>query len=314
MFRYTVRRLVLAIPTLIGVSVVIFSVIHLIPGDPIAMMFGREPDPEGIARVRAYYHLDRPVYIQYFLWLGGLVKGYLGSSIRFGTPVTQLIVERMPPTLALTIAGAIVSLLVAVPLGILSAARQNTSADLGLTSFSLVWLSMPDFWKGILFVLCFAVFLRIFPVGGYVPVSQGVWGFLIHLIMPAIAVGSSLGAVTMRMLRSSILEVLRQEYITVARAKGLSERVVLYRHALRNALIPTVTVVGMQIGYLLGGTIIIERVFSYPGMGMQLLSAITARDYPLIQGQLLVFAVLFVGVNLLTDLAYSIIDPKIRHS
>lgn len=314
MGKYIARRILIIIPTLFGISVIVFSMIHFIPGDPIAIMFGRNPDPEQIALIRSLYNLDKPVILQYFYWISNILRGDMGQSISRGLPVATLIVERMPRTLILTVFSTFFALIISLPGGIISAAKQNTWWDFTISSGSLILLSMPGFWKGILAILIFSVTLRWFPTTGYASISEGLLNFLHHITLPTIALGTSLAAVSMRILRSSLLEVLRQDYITVARAKGLQEKVVLYRHALRNALIPTLTVVGMQIGYLFGGTIIIERVFSFPGLGLLLLSSFNARDYPLIQGQILIFAFTFVFINLITDILYSVINPRIRYN
>ncbi len=314
MWAYLGRRILILIPTLILVSIIVFSVIQFIPGDPVQAMFGMDPMPEQIEQVRRLYHLDEPVPVQYLLWAGNMLRGDMGESISRRRPVAGMIAERLPRSMLLAGASILVALVMALPIGVISAAKQNTWWDFTLSAGALVSLSMPGFWKGILGLLIFSVMLGWFPTSGWAPLREGIGTVLYHLVLPSLALGTGLAAVGVRILRSSLLEVLRQEYITVARSKGLTERVVLYRHALRNALIPTITIVGMQIGYLLGGSIIIEQVFSYPGMGLQLIQALTARDYPLIQGQILIFATFFVLVNLATDLLYGVINPKIRYN
>lgn len=313
MWRYVLQRLLLAIPTLLGVSVISFAIVHLIPGDPITIMFGTEPDPVAIARLQALYGLDQPVHVQYFTWLKNMLSGNMGNSIRLNLPIAGMIAERLPRTLVLTGLGALVSLCIAVPAGVLAAYRQNSWLDLLVSGASLLGMAMPNFWQGIMLLILFGVVWPIFPLGGWVDPTVDFGGFFMRLVLPAITLGLALAAVVARITRSSMLEVLRQEYVTVARAKGLRESAVVIRHALRNALIPTLTVVAMQIGYLMGGTIVIERVFAYPGQGLLLLSAVQERDYPLIQAQVLVFAAMFVLINLLTDLLYSVIDPRVRY-
>jgi peptide/nickel transport system permease protein len=313
MQRYLLRRLLGMIPSLLGVSIVVFLLIHLIPGDPISVMLGRISDPVVLAAVRAQYGLDRPLAVQYFAWLGHVLRGDLGYSISNGAPVARQIGERLPPTLYLLAGGMLVALLLAGPIGTLAAAKHNTWVDLGGTTLSLVFMSIPSFWLAILLILLLAVKFGWLPATGYVAPHENLGDFFDSLIMPSLALGASEAGFIARLLRSSMLDALRQDYVTVARAKGVRERRVLYRHALPNALIPVVTVVAIEVGYLLGGAIIIERVFAYPGMGLLLITAISTRDYPLIQGTILVFAVFFLVINLLTDTLYAVIDPRIRY-
>jgi peptide/nickel transport system permease protein len=311
--KYIMHRLLLAIPTLFGVTVITFLIVHLIPGDPITVMFGQFPDPVGIQRLKAYYGLDRPLAVQYFVWLKHMLTGDMGNSIRLNQPIAGMIVERLPRTFTLTIAATLFSFVVSLPAGILSAYRRNSWIDLGITGGSLIGMATPSFWLGILLLILFSVYWPVFPLGGYVEPSQSLSGFLIRLVLPSLTLGLSLAATSSRVLRSAMLEVLRQEFVTVARAKGLTEGTVLLKHSLRNAMIPTVTMVAMQVGYLLGGTVVIERVYAYPGLGLLLLSSVNERDYPLIQAQILVFATFFVLVNLITDLLYTLIDPRVRY-
>jgi peptide/nickel transport system permease protein len=312
-WKYVLGRLLAAIPTLFGVTVIAFLIVHLIPGDPVMVMFGSEPDPIVMERLRALYGLDKPLPVQYFTWLKNMLSGNMGHSIRLNQPIIEMIAERLPRTLILTISATVLSLLIALPAGVLAAYRQNSWLDLSITGGSLLGMATPGFWQGIMLLILFAVYWPILPLGGWADPGVDFPGFLARLVLPSITLGTSLAAVSTRILRSSMLEVLKMEYVTVARAKGLHERRVILKHALRNALIPTLTVVAMQIGYLMGGTIVIERVFAYPGLGLLLLSAVQERDYPLIQAQILVFASFFVAVNLITDLFYSLIDPRIRY-
>ncbi len=313
MQRYILRRLLGMVPVLIGVSIVVFLMIHLIPGDPISAMLGRVSDPEVLASVRAQYGLDQPLVSQYFRWLSQVLRGNLGYSISSGAPVAGQVLERLPATLYLLAGGMLVALALAFPIGIVTASRHNTWVDFGGTTLSMIFMSIPSFWLAILLILLLAVRLEWLPATGYVAPQDDFSQFMRSLIMPSLALGLSEAGFIARLVRSSMLESLGQDYVTVARAKGLQDRRTLYRHALPNALIPVVTVIGIEIGYLLGGVIVIERVFAFPGMGLLTITAISTRDYPLIQGTILVFAVFFLFMNLLTDLLYGVIDPRVRY-
>lgn len=313
MQRYIIRRILGMIPVLFGVSIIVFLMIHLIPGDPISFMLGRVSDPEVIAAARARYGLDQPLPAQYLHWLGQVLQGNLGNSISTGAPVANQVLERLPATLYLLIGGMFVALVLAIPIGVVTASRHNTWTDFGGTTLSLVFMSIPSFWLAILLILLLAVRLGWLPATGYVPPREDFGAFLKCLVMPSLALGLSEAGFIARLMRSSMLDVLSQEYVRVARAKGLRDRNTMYRHALPNALIPVVTVIGIEVGYLLGGVIVIERVFAFPGMGMLTITAITSRDYPLIQGSILIFAVFFLFVNLITDILYGIIDPRVRY-
>jgi len=314
MQRYLLRSLLGVIPTLFGISVLIFLIIHLIPGDPVSVMLGRVSDPTVVAAVKGEYGLDKPLVAQYATWLGHVVHLDLGYSISNGEPVAPQIAERIPRTLYLLLGGMLLALLVAVPTGILAAAKHNTWVDLGATALNLVLMSIPSFWFAIILMLILAVHYQVLPATGYVPPEAGLSDFFRHLVIPCVALGASEAGMIARLLRSTMLETLSQNFIVVARAKGVPKRRVLYRHALRNSVVPVVTVVAVEIGYLLGGSIIIEQVFGYPGMGLLLITSITARDYPVIQGTILVYALFFLAINLLTDLLYTILDPRIRYS
>jgi peptide/nickel transport system permease protein len=302
------------IPVLLGVTILVFLMVRLIPGDPISMMMGKVSDPVVLEALRERYGLDRPPVVQYFEWLGGILRGDLGYSISNGEPVRARIAERLPRTLYL-LAGAIsVALVVSVPGGIAAAAKHNTWADMSITTATLVLMSLPRFWVGILLILVFAVATGLLPATGFAYPREGLVEFVSYLVMPSLALGTAQAALIIRVLRSNMLDTLRQDYITLARAKGAWESRVLFIHALRNAAIPVITIAALEVGYMLGGSIVVERVFAYPGMGYLLLTAINLRDYPLIQGIILTFALLFLFVNLLTDLLYSVIDPRIRYS
>jgi peptide/nickel transport system permease protein len=313
MQRYLLRRAVGLIPTLFGISIFVFLMIHLIPGDPISVMMGRSADPEALAAVRARYGLDRPLPVQYLSWLGDALQGDLGRSIRTDSSVLTDVADRLPPTLYLMIGGMLVTVVLAVPIGVIAAARRNTWVDLVGSTVTFALMSIPSFWFAILLILLLAVKFGVLPATGYVPPSEDFTEFLKSMIMPCLALGAGEAGFIARLLRSSMLDTLGQDYINVARAKGVHERRVLRRHAIPNALIPVLTVVALEIGYLLGGAIIIERVFAYPGMGLLLIDAVSSRDYPLIQGAVLILALFFLLINLLTDVLYAVVDPRIRY-
>jgi peptide/nickel transport system permease protein len=304
MVAFVVRRMALTLPVVWLVVTLVFALIHLVPGDPIAQMLGEGASVTEVARLRHELGLDRPVLEQYRAYLVGLSHGNLGLSFRDQQPVSTSIEARYPATIELTLAALIFSILFAVPAGVFSAIRQNRFADRGLSVLSLLGVSLPNFALGPLLILVFSIFLGLFPVSGR--------GGILHLILPSITLGAGLAAMTMRMVRSSMLEEIHQDYIRTARAKGLRERTVLFRHALRNGLIPIITVVGLQMGSLLAGAIITETIFSWPGLGRLTIQAINARDYPLAQGCILTIALTYIAVNLITDVMYSVIDPRIR--
>ncbi len=313
MLPYLLRRLATMVPVLLVVSVVVFSLIHLTPGDPVAIMLREESDPATAAALRTALGLDRPLPVQYLTWLGRAARGELGRSIRTNQPVTQAILERLPVTLTLAAAATLLALAVALPAGIVSAVRRNSLADVAGTVAALSGVSLPNFWLAILLIFVFSVTLGWLPPLGWVSPVRDPWGGLRSLVLPAVTLGTAMAAVVMRMTRSSLLEVLQLEFVRTARAKGLREGRVVLRHALRNALIPVVTVVGLQAGALLGGAIITESVFALPGVGRLLVDAIFQRDFPLVQGVVLFLALNFLLVNLVVDLAYAVLDPRIRY-
>lgn len=316
MRRYLARRLLSLPPTLLGVSVLTFLFLRLIPGDAIAVRLGTSTvlDAGQLAELRAYFGLDQPLHLQYLTWLGSLLRGDAGYSIRTGQPVLAEIAARLPVTIELALAAALVALVVGVPLGVLSALRPNTVLDLGARGFGLLGLSLPNFWLGTLFVLLFARYLRWMPnTGGYVGFTQDPGANLRFLIFPAVTLGVAMAAVVMRTARSAMLDALGADYIRTAHAKGLSAAAVVNRHALRNGLVVVVTVLGIQVGYLLSGAVVVEEIFSVPGVGRMLLNAIHQRDYALVQGAVLVVALLFVTVNTVVDVAYGYLDPRIRY-
>jgi peptide/nickel transport system permease protein len=315
MGRYLLRRVVVVfLPTLFVISVVVFFVIHLIPGSYVDVLLGTSADvsEEQIAQIYRKYGLDQPLLVQYLRWLENLLQGDLGISLRTHQPVVSEILNRLPVTLELALLALLFSLVLAIPIGMVAAIRQNTVIDAAARLFGLLGLSIPNFLLGTLLILFVSLYLPIFPTTGYVPLSEGLWANLRTIILPSFALGLFMTASTMRMVRSSMLEEIRKEYTTVARGKGLAEMTVMSRHVLRNALLPVVTTVGIQIGYLLGGTVIIEELFALPGIGRLGLYAIYTRDYPLVQGVVLFMAFAFVSVNLIADLTYGWLDPRIR--
>jgi peptide/nickel transport system permease protein len=315
MGRYLARRLLSLPPTLLGVSVLTFLFLRLIPGDAIAVRLGTATvlSPAQLAELRAYLGLDQPLPVQYLTWLGSLLRGDAGYSLRTGQPVMAEILARLPVTAELALAAAVIALLVGLPLGLASALVPHTRLDLGARGLGLLGLSVPNFWLGTLFVLLFARYLRWMPnTGGYVGLSQDPAANLRFVLFPAITLGVAMAAVVMRTARAAMLDVLGADYIRTAHAKGLSAAAVVSRHALKNSLIVVVTVLGIQVGYLLSGAVVVEEIFSVPGLGRLLLNAIHQRDYALVQGAVLVVATVFVAVNTAVDLLYGWLDPRIR--
>jgi len=315
MGRYLAQRLAGAIPTLLGVSVLTFAFIRLIPGDAIAARLGTSTalDPDQLASLRSYFGLDQPLPVQFWTWLTSLLHGDAGYSIRTGRPVLVEIAQRLPATLELTVAAAVIAIAVGVPLGLVSALRPRSRLDVIVRIGGLVALSLPSFWLGTLIIVFFSLYLRWLPnTGGYVEFAQDPLANLGLLLFPAITLGLALAGATMRMTRSAMLDVLGADYVRTANAKGLAPSVVVRRHVLKNGLIVVVTLLGIQVGQLLGGTVVVEEIFSVPGVGRMLLAAIVQRDYALVQGAVLGIAVLFVGVNIVVDLLYGYLDPRIR--
>jgi peptide/nickel transport system permease protein len=297
---------------LAGVSVLVFSLIHLVKGDPTRLALGTRYSQESYDALRERNGLDLPLVEQYFRWAGRALTGDLGVSFRSGEPVTALIAERLPATLTLAVAAIVLALLIAIPLGTVSALRPRSVVDRIATVISQIGISVPDFWLAIVLILVFAGTLGWLPTGGYVPLTEDPLGWAERLILPAVATGVVSGSVLTRFVRSSVLEALGSDHVRTAQAKGLPERQVFGWHVLRNALLPLVTVTGVQLAYLLSGVVVVEIVFSWPGLGQLALQAVRARDYPVLQGAILLFALVFLVINLLVDLLYSRIDPRIR--
>ncbi len=313
MSRYVLQRLVYSIPVLIGATILIFLLIHLVPGDPAAAIAGPDAKPQDLEIIRTRMGLDRPLPIQYLGYVGRALRGDLGQSYFFKEDISRLILRTMPATLELSFAALLISLAVALPAGVISATRRNSWVDRSSMLLAVVGASIPAFWLGIVLIFLFAVGLGWLPAsgrGGPLWTTAG----LRHIILPALTLGALMMASTTRLTRAAMLEVLQEDYIRTARAKGVSEQVVVYRHALRNALIPIVTNLGLQIGALLAGSFLVETVFAWPGIGRLSVDALSRRDYPLIQGTMLMVVVFFIVVNLLVDLVYPLLDPRISYS
>ena len=315
LFAYVARRLLLAIPVLLGVSVLVFGVLHLAPGDPAAIMLGAQATREDVERLRRDLGLDQPLPVQYLRWMSHVVRGDLGRSIPLGREVLPEVLLRFKATLILTAGALLVAVVVGVPAGILSATRQYTWLDKAAMGIAVTGQSLPVFWTGIMLIIAFALSLRWFPSAGMTSPygGGGTADVLWHLVLPAVTLGTASAAALARLTRSSVLEIVRQDYVRSARAKGVAERGVILRHVLKNAVNPIITVLGIQVGYLLGGAILTETVFSWPGLGSMMVRAIQARDYPLVQGGVLLIATTFVVVNLIVDLLYAVFDPRIRY-
>jgi peptide/nickel transport system permease protein len=298
---------------LFWISVVVFVMLKLTPGDPAATLLGVQATPDELARVRRAMGLDRPWIVQFGLWLGRVLQGDLGVSYISRKPVAELILTRFPVTLELTLVAMLVAAAIGIPAGVISASRRYTGLDYSITSLALFGVSMPSFWFGILLILLFSLHLGWLPASGYAPVGRGLGEHIRHLLMPALSLGLFLAGSLARFTRSSMVETLAQDFIRTGRAKGLAERAVVYKHALKNALIPTVTVLGLQFGFLMGGAVIIEQVFAYPGVGWLVLIAVSQRDYPVVQGVVLIVAAVFALANLLVDIAYTWLNPRIRY-
>ena len=314
MLRYLFRRLIGAIFVMWVVAMLVFFMMRIVPGDPFEAMLFDTGDPAAAEELRKKFGLDQPVYFQYFTWQWNILHGEFGFSI-YGShqPVGRLIAEALPRTLSLAALSFFLAILIAVPAGIIAATRRNTGADYAVTIFAFIGLSMPEFWVAILLIIFFAANLHWLPAIGYVPLAEGFWPWFSHLILPAIAVGTGFSAIIARMIRSAMIEVLKTDYMRLAKSKGLSRQVLTMYHAFPNALIPVVTVVGIAFALLMAGAVVVENVFAIKGLGRLLIQGILNRDYPLVQGTILVVSGIFVFSNLLVDLLYTIIDPRIRY-
>lgn len=313
MLGYILRRILAVIPVMLLVAVFVFLLLRLTPGDPAAILAGDMATPAQLERIREAMGLNEPLHIQFVKWVGQLVRGDLGTSLISRTPVSGMIADRMGPTLAIALLTILMSVALAIPMGVIAAWRHRKTADYAVMTFSVLGFSVPVFVTGYVFILIFSLRLNWFPVQGYTPLSQGLGGFLNHAFLPALTLTTIYVALIARMTRANMLEVLGEDYIRTARAKGASERRVLFRHALKNAAVPILTVIGTGFALLIGGVVVTETVFNIPGIGRLTVDAILARDYPVIQAMILLTSFLYVLVNLLIDLSYTFFDPRIRY-
>jgi peptide/nickel transport system permease protein len=305
------RRFLLTIPAMLAMSIIVFSIIRLVPGDPVMVILGLRATPESIATLREQLHLNDPLVEQYLRWLGDLLRGDLGVDYRTHEPIRHMLLTRLPVTLEVAVLGMLMSALIGLPLGILAATRRGI-ADGGATGLGFIGISIPDFWLGVMLILLFSLELRWLPSSGWVPLSESAWGNISHLLLPAFTLAINFAAVLTRTTRGAVLDVLNRPYVRTARAKGLRERAVVWGHVLKNAAVPVATVMGLQFGYALGGAVIIEQVFSLPGVGRLTLNAVLERNYPVIQGAVLLVTFMFMLVNILTDALQAVIDPRVR--
>jgi peptide/nickel transport system permease protein len=311
--QYILRRLVMVVPVLLVVGIVVFTLVHLTPGDPAAVALGPDATPAEVQRLREQLGLDQPFYIQFFIWFGDVVRLDLGQSIFLDMPVTHALFNRAQPTALLTLYALTVAIVIGMPAGVVAALNENTIVDRFLVMFAISGAALPVFVLGILLILLFPVQLGILSVGGYTPIQDDFWDHLRRMVLPSFALGFASAGLLARLVRSSMLDVMREDYIRTARAKGLAMRLVVMRHALRNALIPAVTVIGYLVGTLLGGAVVTETVFTIPGMGRLVVQSVLRRDYPVIQGAVMLIAAFYVFANLFVDVLYVYIDPRIRY-
>jgi peptide/nickel transport system permease protein len=312
--RFLARRVAYSLVVLLGVLVVVFALVQLVPGDPVRIALGTRYTPEAYAALRSASGLDRPLIVQFFSYLGHALTGDLGVSFRNGDPVTATLLDRLPATVSLGLVGIVIALAIAVPAGIWSALREGRVSDTIVRVTSQFGVSVPDFWLGILFIALFSSTLGWLPTSGYRPLFDDPAGWLRHIVLPGLTVGLVAAAIMTRYIRSAVLEVASMGYVRTARSKGLSPRVVTLRHTVRNALIPVLTITGIQLATILGGVIVVEVVFAWPGLGRLVYNAVAARDYPVIQGAVLLMAALFLLINLVVDVLYAVVDPRIRLS
>lgn len=312
MLTFLAKRIVQLVPTLFFVSVIIFSLQQLLPGDPALIMAGEERDPEVIAQIRAQYRLDQPVPVQYVYWIKGVLTGDLGESMRIKVPVLQLIAEKLPVTLQLALMAIVIALAVGITAGIVAAVKKDTAWDYAANMVALWGISTPNFWLGIMLIFLFSVQLGWLPASGYVPFSQDWKASLVSMLMPAFVLGNSIAAILMRHTRSAMLQVLGSDYVRTARAKGLKERAVILKHAMRNALTPVITLGALELGTLLSGAVLTEQIFAVPGFGKLIVDAVFNRDYAVVQGVVLVTATTYIALNLLADVLYVLVNPRLR--
>ena len=313
MFNFVLRRLLSIIPVLLLVSMMVFGLIHLIPGDPAMAILGSSAEPDQVEQMRERLGLNQPLPVQYWKWLTAVLSGDMGLSLISDEPVTELIKDRLPTTLTVALAAFLLSLAISLPAGILAALRHNRYADYIFMGLVILAVSVPSFWLALLFMLWFSVELELLPMMGWVSVFDDFWRGLQYLLLPALSLACIMGAIVARMTRSSMLEVLREDYIVTALAKGTPRRLIIMKHALKNAFAPVLTILGFQVGFLLGGTVVIEDVYSIPGVGRLIFGAITNRDYPVVQGCILMVTTLYVLINASVDVAYAYFDPRVSY-
>ncbi len=313
MTQYIIRRLLQMIPVTLLVMAVVFVIFRLIPGDPIQFILGANPNPETVAALERKFGLDQPIPIQFLYWVGNVLRGDLGTSYVNQQPVATLILEKLPATLELSLLAMLLGSLIGIPAGLISALKQDSWLDLIVRVISLLGFSLPRYWLAILLVILFSLNLGWIPPAGYIPVSKSLSGNLRYVILPTVTLALPIAAEQMRFLRSSMLEVIRQDYVRTARSKGLQNRTVVVRHALKNALIPFLTIFGLQLGFLLGGSIVVEQITGWPGIGWLTLQSITLRDYEVVQGVVLFSALAFLTINLIVDILYTLLDPRIQY-
>lgn len=311
---FVLRRLGHTAIVLVGVIIVVFTLVHLVPGDPVRVALGTRYTPEAYAALKEASGLDRPLIVQFFSYIGNALTGDLGVSFRSGNPVTLVLLERLPATLSLAATGIIIALLISFPLGLYAALHEGKALDGAIRAVSQFGVSVPDFWMGLMLITFFSVTLGWLPPSGYVPITEDPLGWASHVLMPAFTVGVVAGSIMTRYIRSAVLDVVGSSYIRTAKSKGIKHRVVVLRHIVRNALVPVVTIGGIQMATMLGGLIVVEVVFAWPGLGRLVYDAVLSRDYPVIQGAVLLIAAMFLLINLLVDLLYAVVDPRIRVS
>lgn len=313
MFNYIIKRLISLVPVIIVVSIISFLITYIMPGDPVRVILGNFATEDQVMQLNSQLGLDKPIYTQFVLWISKIIRGDLGESLFLNMPVTKAILGRIEPTFLLAIIGQSIGLFIGIPMGVVAAVKHKSWVDQSAIAVSLAGVSIPSFWLSLMFILGFSVKLRWFPVCGYRPIAEVGFGAIKYLVLPGITLGFMQSGLIARMTRSAMLDVLRQDYIRTARNKGLCESIVIARHALKNALIPVVTVIGFSLAVLLGGTWIVETVFNIPGTGSLAINAIMKRDYPIIQGCMIFIAIIYILVNLFVDISYAFLNPKVKY-